>query len=219
MSRIVRIPVPLWPVPLWLILVPVAHGASPPNASASDAGPSSGEVIVQGSRTLDEMRRKMIELEDRFYQRYNELNTLRDFDIHCAQETRAGTKLKQRFCRAVYESKAYEAEGRELAQFMQRITPPDPSPSAAMSADLPVVIGAPPVSAIVAIEARRPEFRKNMVEVTTQNPELVRLLEQRAELAKRYDAARRKLFRLKPPPEALPEEEGATESSPAALTP
>jgi hypothetical protein len=186
---------------MWVVLASLARGGSPP-ADTPAPGAARDEVVVQGSRTLDEIRQKMVKLEDQFYDRYNELNTIRDFDIQCGQEARVGTLLKRRYCRAVYESKAFEAEGREVAQFLQNLAPPDTNPaSAGMPRDPPVVIGAPPPPAFIAIEARRPEFRKNMVEVTSKNPELIKLLQERAELARQYDAARRKLFGSKAPPE------------------
>jgi hypothetical protein len=184
-----------------VIFAPLTYADVPP-ADSPTLGAARDEVVVQGSRTLDEIRQKMVKLEDRFYDRYNELNTIRDFDIHCGQEARVGTLLKRRYCRAVYESKAFEAEGREVAQFLQNIPPPNTNPAAAgIPRDPPVVIGAPPPPAFAAIEARRPEFRKNMLDVTSKNPELIKLLQERAELAKQYDAARRKLFGSKPPPE------------------
>jgi hypothetical protein len=179
---------------LCLVFAPLAQGGS----AVDSAAPKAPHDEVQ----------KMIELEDLFYDRYNQLNTIRDFDVHCGQEARVGTLLKRRYCRAVFESKAFETEGREVAQFLQKIeTAPANPVAAAMAREPPAVTGGPPAPAIVAIEARRPDFKKNMMEVTSKGPELIRLLRERAELAKRYEATRRKMFGLKPPAE---EKEPAT---------
>jgi hypothetical protein len=64
----------------------------------------------------------------------------------------------------------------------------------------------------MAIEARRKDFRKNMVKVTSKNPELVEGLRERAEIAKLYEATRRKVFGLK----ELPDEKQATSDAPAS---
>jgi hypothetical protein len=48
---------------------------------------------------------------------------------------------------------------------------------------------------MLAILARRDEFRRTMVEVTSRNPELIQLLQQRAVLVKRYEAGLRSSVR------------------------
>lgn len=159
-------------------------------ATAADEIPLD-EVLVQGLRAqLRELRREAVELEERFYARYNELNTVRDFDVHCHADARTGTLLKGRICRAVYESKAFAEEGREAFQYRQFILEqvkagrPDPMPP-----------GPPPPPAVMSIEVRRPAFQQNMREVVARDEELIRLLHDRTEAVKQYDALRRQLFR------------------------
>jgi hypothetical protein len=178
-------------------------------ASASTRDGSLNEVVIEARRArLTEMRQEMIRLEDSFYARYNELNTRDDFDVHCAEETRAGSRLEKRFCKAVYESKAIEDESRGYLIYLQRESPgpggsPNPGGRAAQPSQPPPTMGGPPVPAIVFIEAKRPEFRRNIAELTRSNPELMQLLKDRDQLQKRYDATRRKLFGNKAPPEDL----------------
>jgi hypothetical protein len=168
-----------------------------PLTIAADTSPPSqpeplDEVIVQGSNAkLTELRDQIVELEDRFYARYNTLNTIDDFDIYCQKTTHAGSKLKLRTCRVVYESKALQTEARSHLWYLQRI-----EIGGQLRED--VVVGAPPPPAVLAITARRKDFRKTMVAVTTANPELVDLLREREKLAQQYDKVRRKLFGLKP---------------------
>lgn len=148
------------------------------------------EAVVQATRAkLREMRVQMVALENRFYDRYNALNGNDNYDIHCAEETTAGTRMERRHCRPVFEARAVETESIDYFIMLQNTT----------NAGAPMPAGSigPPVPAIMAIEAQRPDFRRNMIAVTTQNPELLNLLKERDRLAKRYETARRKAARKK----------------------
>ncbi|MET0282164.1 MAG: hypothetical protein ABW278_13730 [Steroidobacteraceae bacterium] len=157
------------------------------------------EAVITATRArLSSMRQEMARLEDRFYDRYNQLNAENDFDVHCAQETRAGTRLQARHCRPVYEAAAMAEEGSDYHRFLQACCDTSkPGPSTAGSYE-------PPLPALVKIEARRPEFRKTMLQVTSSNPELLGLLKERSRMAKRYEATRRKVFGRKPLPDDDP---------------
>jgi hypothetical protein len=148
------------------------------------------EAVVQATRLqLRQMRMQMVELEDRFHERYNALNGRDDYDIHCAEETTAGTRMQRRHCRPVFEARAIETEAIDYFLMLQKTTNP--------GAPMPAGSIGPPEPAIVAIEAQRPDFRRNMIAVTTSNPELLDLLKERDKLAKRYEAAKRKAAKKK----------------------
>jgi hypothetical protein len=152
------------------------------------------ELVVESSRAkLVELRRAMVNAEDRFYERYNQLNTDDDFDVHCAEEARTGTRLERRYCRPVFEAAEMEREGEEYFWYLHRSETDEAFRMASGQAG--GLIGAPPSPAILQIEARRPEFRRTMREITGNNPELISLLRERSDLAKQYEQARRKLFR------------------------
>jgi hypothetical protein len=143
------------------------------------------EAVVEATRAkLREMRVQMVALENRFYEQYNALNGNDDYDIHCAEETTAGTRMQRRHCRPVFEARAVETEAIDYFIMLQNTT----------NAGAPMPAGSigPPAPAIMAIEAQRPDFRKNMIEITTKHPEVLDALKQRDRLAKRYDTARRK---------------------------
>lgn len=151
---------------------------------AADPAPDSDldEVTVSGERVkIEALRREIVQLEDRFYDRYNELNTIDDFDIHCIEEARTGTRFIKRSCRAVYQEQALAEEGQAAFKILQRIRGPGPT----------VADSGPPVPATVTIERRLPEYKKNLEEVARRDPELTRLLEERARVIERYDAALR----------------------------
>jgi len=138
------------------------------------------EVTVNGERVkIEAMRKQIVQLEDKFYDRYNELNTVDDFDVHCIEEARTGTRFIKRSCRAVYQERAFVEEGQAAFKVLQRAREKGPA----------VADGGPPVPATLIVQRRLPEYKKNLEEVTRRNPELARLLEERGELIEKYDAA------------------------------
>ena len=146
---------------------------------------------------MNRLRAKVVELEDSFYERFNELNTIDDFDTHCHSEARIGTKLKRRYCRAVFQDKAYRNEGREYTQFLQRTIDP-------VSGGPTNLILGPPPPAYVAIQERMDDYRENMRQVVRRHPELLELVRKRYEAERNYDAARRRIFGLAPAEEPPP---------------
>jgi len=174
---------------LWsflLLLLAAVQGvfaAGPPEDVELD------EVLIVGQQAqIDEMRKEIVQLEDRFHERYNELNTNDDFDIHCIVEARTGTRMLKRSCRAIYMERAIEQEGKEAFEIRQSIQGGAPAGSAS----------GPPAPASVAINMRLPDFRKNMRDIAGKDRELTELLRRRAELVERFMAARRAI--LKPEP-------------------
>lgn len=151
------------------------------------------EVVVEGARIrLVRLREQLIVFEDRFYERFNQLNTRDEFDVYCHQEARIGTRLKRRYCRAVYEDRIYREEGQKYLEFLQWVTTETP--------DEPAMAGNPPDPAYIAILARRKEFRDNMLAVASRHPEVLDLLRERAELLEQYEATRRQIFGFRPLP-------------------
>jgi hypothetical protein len=70
------------------------------HAAEADATKSRNEeFIVSGKpRDPDQVRRALLAAEDRFYARYNELNTDDEFDVSCRVEAPLGQRLKERHC-------------------------------------------------------------------------------------------------------------------------
>jgi hypothetical protein len=150
------------------------------------------QVIVRGGpKALAALREEMIRLEDNFFDRYNELNTIKDFDVHCAAETSAGTKLKRRRCRANYMSDALAVEGQGHAEFIKKHPPALRPALPGRPPEEPVLIDRLPLPSIVDIEIRRTEYQQNLVKVSESNPELAQMLREFSELNKRYQAIQR----------------------------
>src|SRR5688572_9100926 len=61
------------------------------------------EVEINARRQkLADMRARIVEAEDRFYEEYNKLNLSDDFDMVCHMETPIDSHLKSRVCRPVF---------------------------------------------------------------------------------------------------------------------
>ncbi|HMA10707.1 MAG TPA: hypothetical protein VKO83_02390 [Steroidobacteraceae bacterium] len=165
----------------------------PALAAAPSGQADLDEVTVSGERVkIEALRKQIVQLEDRFYDRYNELNTVDDFDIHCIEEARTGTRFIKRSCRAVYQEQALAEEGQAAFRILQRFREKGPA----------IADSGPPVPATLTIQRRLPEYQKNLEEVARKDPELTRLLQERGKLIESYDAALKKAWGLKPPPEA-----------------
>jgi hypothetical protein len=174
--------------------------AGPAAAISASDDPPLDVVVIQSQRArLVDLRKQLVQLERRFFDRYNELNELDDFDVNCVQEARTGTHLKGRSCRAVYQEKALQDEGQEITRYRQFIDDQvSKGPPGGSGAREPNVAGPPPLPANIAIEARRREYQRNMLEVARRDPQLAGILSERGKLLQRYDATRRQLFGLKP---------------------
>lgn len=149
-------------------------------APAADTAAQLEEVLVT-TATLKDLQVRIDRLEDAFYERFNALNTVRDFDTHCHQEARIGTRIERRYCRAVYVDKALEKEAQDYTIFLQR-------------SSSKTVNGGPPPSAMVDIEPRREAYRQNLRDVVGRHPELLELLAERSKLGERYETLHRKTF-------------------------
>ncbi len=174
-------------------MLPMAQGARAA-AQSNDELPLD-TVVVEGNRSeLDHLRQEMVLVEDKFYERYNQLNPNHDFDTHCQTEARVTTRIMRRYCRAVYQEKAQGREGQDHAEAMKKMIngygPDQPAP------------WVPPPPAEIAIDARRKEYQQNIRDVVKHHPELVEMLRERYELGQRYEATRHKIWGKKPPVEA-----------------
>ena len=60
------------------------------------------EIIVTAPRTLRSMRADIVEVQDRAFALFNELNADNDYDIVCRRETPTGSNIPVRVCRPGY---------------------------------------------------------------------------------------------------------------------
>jgi len=167
----------------WLgIVITLGCAVAGPSQAAqpsSDTGRTpldvTDEVLVRGTR-LRELKAAIVEAEDRFYARYNELNKVDKFDVECMQDAHTGTKLKQRRCFAKLQLEAKSLNGIETLQMRQEQEGPTPHP------------GRPPNTNPEGIWlAHYDEYRENMLYLLKMNPDLRRLAREGEDAQKRYD--------------------------------
>ena len=127
------------------------------------------EITVEGKR-LYQLRKAVIETEDKFYKLFNELNTNDDYDVHCADQAPTGSRITRRVCKPVFYA---DAE----AQYAQALVNGYYAPPATM----------------VALQ-RTDEYQKAMRKIVDADPKLRRLLIERDRLERNYIKARKERF-------------------------
>lgn len=128
------------------------------------------EVVVKGTR-LWKLREDMVKTEEKFYKLYNELNKNDDFDVNCQMEAPLGTRLKKRVCRIAFYENA-EAEAAQALLSGQMVIDPQ----------------------LVMLE-RQTEYQKNALAVINGDPRLLKLVREREEIEKKYNAERKRRFK------------------------
>jgi hypothetical protein len=162
-SRISRLPLPL------LALAGFLSGF--PSFGATDLD----EVVVSADRNqLQQMREEMLELEDEFYTRFNELNTDRAFEFNCSDTARTGTNFRRKVCRPRFANEAMGDEGRA---WMDGIRGPGTQNGSAIA----------PARQVIDIKNR--QLMLKMVEMVRKDPDLQETLIRYGDLKKKYSAA------------------------------
>jgi hypothetical protein len=96
-------------------IVPTVAQTSSDDGSAP---PIEEEIIVQGrSRTV--LREQIRLAEEAVYDRFNEINSNDEFDIHCYNEALTGSRMLRRVCRANFWRDAESRAGRETVRALQ----------------------------------------------------------------------------------------------------
>jgi hypothetical protein len=98
-----------------VVLPPAARPLPAPAESGAATGPAAAEgteeVIVQG-RSLALLREELEIAENKLYAVFNDINTIEEFDIHCALHAQTGTRMPQRVCLPNYVKRAEEREAQ-----------------------------------------------------------------------------------------------------------
>lgn len=149
------------------------------------------EVLIRGTR-LRELRAAIVVAENRFYQRYNDLNKVDDFDIECAQDIHTGQRVPQRRCFTKLQKKAMAQQGKEVVEMFQRqaaILPDGPGQSGSGPGPAGMTgAGRPPnTDPLVVWLSRYDEYRENMLYLLKAHPELRRMAQDAEKAKQRYD--------------------------------
>jgi len=138
------------------------------------------EVVVQGDRTLAAARVAIKDAEDRFYRRWNELNTDPQYDVFCSRYARTGTLLVVPRCEGAFVQEAEARAAREVfgdltgVVFLVRDVVPWLAPY---------------------LEEHQVELKRRALEMAAKDTELKRALFERARLARHYAELRKEKFK------------------------
>lgn len=193
--------------PKWIVIATLAACLQEPHCDAAmpgmggDAGKPevTDEVLVRGTRLRD-LRRGIVDAEERFYARYNELNKVDDYDIDCSRDAHTGSKIPRRRCLTRLQLAALAQHGKEVVEMFQEhpnqaVDPPGqpPSPMGLPNSAGMTGAGRPPNTDPVAIWlARFDDYRDNMLYLLKMNPDLRRLAQARENAELRYEAERKR---------------------------
>jgi len=121
------------------------------------------EVVVSADLTsFSKIRKAIVDAEDRFYARYNELNDDDAYDIDCRVEAPTGRRITARVCEPRYATTATHEEASQLL----------------MNSSANVRF----TSMDEMIARRLPELKRRMLQVTQDDQALQRALVERATL-------------------------------------
>jgi hypothetical protein len=145
-------------------------------AATSAPGHSKQEVIVAAHREkLRVLTHDLAKAEDAFFNAYNRVNTIREFDVHCNVVTPTGTLFSHRECAPRFAQDAIEDEGKATLEAFTggvkggRVTIPRG------------------MTANEVINLKYSDYKKHLVEVVTKDPELRKMLQDYNVLKRQYD--------------------------------
>jgi hypothetical protein len=152
-----------------VVLQPVAIAA--PDSAAERQEEELDEVIVKGNH-LWQIRKAISDTEERFYARFNELNSDNDFDIHCP-------RFPRRRCLPAFYMDALMEEANHMIEALA-VGGYDSSLSG--------------YAQVIWLE-RLDEYRQNALAVINNDRQLRVLIHQREALNKKLNERRREIFK------------------------
>lgn len=167
---------------LWMALAIVSSAAVFPRAFATDVDASDGarssknqlatpsdEVTVTAKRLFD-LEVQIHKAEDHFYDEYNRVNTIPEFQTSCGLRTDTATRMNYHICTPRFVDDATSFYARSLLQGED--------------------VGEP----ILTISAMMPAYRKHVHEVADKDPALAKRAEDFLALTNRYAELHKRRF-------------------------
>lgn len=152
-----------------------------PPAFAADPAVSA-EVTVRAKRELEKIRLEIDAAQDRFIDKYNELNKDPQYAMKCSDDARTGSRFTRHNCVPEFVNTATNAEARGALD--NHVVPP----------------------AALVIASKRDGFQQNILNVASSSPELQNLAREHSDLQARYDKLLRRTIGAKPAHGLLTEE-------------
>jgi hypothetical protein len=136
------------------------------------------EVIINARKEkLSKLTHELEKSQDRFFEAYNQINTVREYQVHCSEVTHTGTWIRDRECKPQFIDTATAQEAREYLDTLS-------IPGASM--------GTP---AAITIAARMPDFQKHVQALVDKNPQLRKMVIEYNAQIKHYQDVRKLKFK------------------------
>jgi hypothetical protein len=158
------------------MMIVVAGAGTDPGAGSPTLTPQEEVEVTARRARLSAMRAEMVQVEDRFYTAYNRLNSNHWWDVLCTRERLADrTRPNNRVCRPRFE-----------AQKMSPNTWGNWGDAGGVAVPIPENRN--------LILRKWSEYETNMLSQINKSAELQRLIREREDLQKRYEATRKAAF-------------------------
>jgi len=130
------------------------------SAAASEVAPAEtvDEITVYGEKTVPAIKAQIMRADHKMYGIWNEMNTEREFDVHCRLEGVYASRRKERICLPAFEHGVLEESWDDLSTWTGAGRPE------------------------AEIREKREILRKKMIEFAAQNPDLRAAIIERANL-------------------------------------
>lgn len=112
-------------------------------------------IVVEGKKSLGNLRRDVYEAEEDFYTLFNQLNDEPDYNVRCFYEKATGTNIKNHVCRARFVSKAYSSHAARNGNDLSRVANQDANPT---------------------LKAKTEKYQEKMETLIAENPDLMTAL-------------------------------------------
>jgi hypothetical protein len=146
------------------------------SAATSAPGQSKEEVIVTAHREkLRELTRDLAKAEDSFFNAYNRVNTIREFDVHCDVVTPTGTLFSSRECTPRFAQDAREDEAKATLEAFT---------GGFSGGQIAIPHG---MTANEVINVKYSDYKKHLLEVVTKDPQLRKMLQDYIVLKKQHE--------------------------------
>lgn len=132
-------------------------------AAEESQGRVDEEITVYGDKSRPQIRQEFRAIENRMYTLFNNLNEQNDYDIVCRKETRVGSQIIRRVCKArlFFKARSELAEGESTSTLRP--------------------------SALTNVKRHEAKLREITRELAAENPELLELLRTRQSMLDEYE--------------------------------
>jgi hypothetical protein len=152
-------------------------GASAFTEESAHSGPVEPEdrvIVAARKEKLSQLVRDIAKSEDAFFEAYNHVNTVPEYNVHCTVETSLGTHISHRECTPQFVNTAREDGSMNII--------------ASLAEDVPTPAHGQTSNQV--INDKTADYKKHLVAVVSQDPKLLKMLHDYDALKKQYETLR-----------------------------